>query len=151
MQRWLALAAAAACVLVLGGCAALAPRPEPPQVRSAQARVIVFAFPRVRLGIDLIVNNPNPADLEISALDMAITIEGESVASAVLAAPVTLPREASAALALEASGHLGAALNSVARRLGKGGGPLRYELAGHVQLRDGATHAFRRAGILAHL
>ena len=122
-----------------------------PEVRAVNVRVIVFSLPRVRLAIDLSVHNPNPTSLSLAGLDVALSVEGEPVARASLASPVTLPANQSATVRLEASGSLGAALAGVGRRLDRGGGPLHYEIAGSARLDDGTTYPFLRRGELAHL
>jgi LEA14-like dessication related protein len=143
------IATALACA-ALAACAS-SPRLAPPEVRSADVRVVVFSLPLVRLAIDVGLDNPNAVDVALAALDVSLDIEGAAVARAALAAPVTLAARAPTTVHLQASGDLSAALAGVARSLERGGGPLRYEVAGVAQLADGTRFPFRKRGVLAHL
>lgn len=136
--------------LSLAGCAGMQPRLVPPEVRSAQARVIVLDFPRVRLGIDVAVFNPNARAIALSGLDMDLSVEGVPVAHTSLATPVQLPAHETTQVQLDTSGHLGAALAGVARSLDGSQRGLRYEIAGSARLEDGTQYPFRRSGVLAY-
>ena len=135
--------------LVLAACATV-PRLAPPEVRSAQARVVVLDFPRVRIGVDLSVFNPNARAIALNGLDVELNVEGIPVARTSLAAPVELAPLDTTQVALDASGHLGAALASVARSLDSGNRGLRYEITGTALLADGTRFPFRRSGVLAY-
>ena len=136
-------------VAVFTACATV-PRLAAPEVRSAQARVIVLDFPRVRLGVELSVFNPNSRAIALNAVDVELDVEGITVARTSLAAPVELPPLDTTQLSLDASGHLGAALASVARSLDSGHRGLRYVVAGTALLADGTRFPFRRSGVLAY-
>jgi LEA14-like dessication related protein len=146
LLRGLTLAALAA---FLSACATV-PRLVPPEVRSVQARVVVLDFPRVRIGVDLAVFNPNARAVALSALDVDLNVEGVAVAKTSLAQPVELRALDTTQVALDASGHLGAALAGVARSLDSGNRGLRYEIVGRATLQDGTQFPFRRAGVLAY-
>ena len=135
--------------LLASACAHVPARLDPPEVRSVEARVIAFSFPMLRLGIDLTVRNPNPVDVSLARLDVALDVEGESVARTLLAQPVTLPARADAVVSLDTSGNLGAAIAGVARSLDRRGAPLRYELRGQATLDSGQSFPFVRRGELA--
>jgi len=141
--------AAALGVVVLAACASL--RPQPPQLFAAEVRVVVFSFPRARLAIDVTLDNPNDYAIGVSAIDVGVDVEGARVARAALGAPATLAAHAATVVHLEASADLSTALAGVARAIGRGGGPLRYEIAGSATLDSGASYPFRKQGVLAHL
>ena len=143
------LLAALLCIATLVGCATT-PRLAAPEIRSAQARVIVLDFPRVRIGVDLAVFNPNTRAVALSALDVDLNVEGIAVAKTSLAQPVELRALETTQVALDTSGHLGAALAGVARSLDNGNRGLRYELVGMARLYDGTQLPFRRTGVLAY-
>lgn len=134
----------------LAACGSVPPRLVAPQIRAAQVRVVVFDFPQVRLALDLTVHNPNPRPISLEALDVALQVEGRPVARTSLASPVTLAAGAETSVALYASGHLGAALASVARSLERNAQALRYEVEGVARLSDGSSFPFRRGGVLAY-
>ena len=141
--------AIAALTIVLAACASV-PRLAAPEIRTAQARVIVLDFPRVRIGIELGVFNPNARPVALDGLDVDLNVEGVAVARTALAQPVELRPLETTRVMLDTSGHLGAALAGVARSLDGGTRGLRYELVGSARLADGAQFPFRRAGVLAY-
>ena len=138
-----------AMVLVLAACATV-PRLAAPEIRTAQARVILLDFPRVRIGVDLVLFNPNTSAVSLDGLDVDLNVEGIAVARTSLAQPVVLRALDTTQVSLDTSGHLGAALAGVARSLEGGSRGLRYELVGSARLADGAQFPFRRAGVLAY-
>ena len=151
-ERWRegARRTAIACVsLALAACATI-PRLAAPEIRSAQVRVIVLDVPRVRIGVDLAVFNPNAQSVALNALDVDLDVEGVPVAKTSLAQPVELRALETTQVSLDTSGHLGAALAGVARSLERGNRGLRYEIAGVARLADGSQFPFRRGGVLAY-
>ncbi len=140
---------AISCAFV-AACASVPPRLVAPEIRTAEVRVVVFDFPQVRLALDLGVHNPNARPIALDALDVALNVEGQPVARTSLASPVTLAASTTTSVALDASGHLGAALAGVARSLDRGGQALRYEIVGTARLADGSQFPFRRGGVLAY-
>lgn len=135
---------------VLAACASVPPRLVAPEVRAAEVRVVVFDFPHVRLALELTVHNPNARPIALEALDVALHVEGQPVARTSLTTPVTLAARTATSVALDTSGHLGAALTGVARSLDRGGQALRYEILGTARLADGSQFPFRRGGVLAY-
>jgi len=102
------------------------------------------------------LTNPNARELAVDALDATLTIEGEKVASAMLAAPVVLPANGQAHAEIVARTGIDAVLRAVAsamtRPSGSGTRPspsLRYELAGEAKLASGLRVPFRRSGEVA--
>jgi LEA14-like dessication related protein len=148
--RALRAAGVALSCALLAACASVPPRLVAPEIRSADVRVVVFDFHQVRLAVDLSVYNPNDRPIALEGLDVALHVEGRPVARTSLVSPVTLPPGSATPVALDASGHLGAALAGVARSLDRGSQALRYEIEGNARLADGSQFPFRRAGVLAY-
>ena len=142
-------AAIAALTAIVAACATV-PRLVAPEIRSAQARVIVLDFPRVRIGVDLVLFNPNSRAVPLEGLDVDLNVEGIAVARTSLAQPVVLRALDTTPVSLDTSGHLGAALAGVVRSLEGGSRVLRYELVGNARLADGSQFPFRRTGVLAY-
>ena len=129
----------------LAACAALGPRLASPEVVGANVRVIRVALPEVTLAIDLELSNPNPVEVVVQGFDARIALEGERVATAALASPVTMPANGTAAVSLSARADAAATLAGVGRALGSGRA-MRYEIAGDVTLGDGSRFPFVRRG-----
>ena len=129
----------------LAACAALGPRLASPEVVGANVRVIRVALPEVTLAIDLELSNPNPVEVVVQGFDARISLEGERVATAALASPVTMPANGTAAVSLSARADAAATLAGVGRALGSGRA-MRYEIAGDVTLGDGSRFPFVRRG-----
>ena len=143
MTRRIALSLILAAALA--ACAALGPRLASPEVVGANVRVIRVALPEVTLAIDLELSNPNPVEVVVQAFDVRIALEGERVATAALATPVTMPANGTAAVSLSARADAAATLAGVGRALGSGRA-MRYEIAGDVTLGDGSRFPFVRRG-----
>ncbi len=129
----------------LAACAALGPRLASPEVVGANVRVIRVALPEVTLAIDLELSNPNAVEVVVQGFDARIALEGERVATAALASPVTMPANGTAAVSLSARADAAATLAGVGRALGSGRA-MRYEIAGDVTLGDGSRFPFVRRG-----
>ena len=129
----------------LAACAALGPRLASPEVVGANVRVIRVALPEVTLAIDLELSNPNPVEVVVQGFDTRIALEGERVATATLASPVTMPANGTASVSLSARADAAATLAGVGRALGSGRA-MRYEIAGDVTLGDGSRFPFARRG-----
>ena len=129
----------------LAACAALGPRLASPEVVGANVRVVRVALPEVTLAIDLELSNPNPGEIVVREFDARISLEGERVATASLASPVTMPANGTAAVSLAARADAAATLAGVGRALGSGRA-MRYEIAGDVTLGDGSRFPFARRG-----
>lgn len=143
MTRRIALSLLLAAALA--ACAALGPRLASPEVVGANVRVIRVALPEVTLAIDLELSNPNPVEVVVQGFDARIALEGERVATAALAAPVTMPANGTASVSLSARADAAATLAGVGRALGSGRA-MRYEISGDVTLGDGSRFPFVRRG-----
>ncbi|CAG0975206.1 hypothetical protein BURK1_01441 [Burkholderiales bacterium] len=141
----LRLAASLVLTPLLAACAAFGPRLVAPEVTAAGVRDLRLALPEVRMTVDLVLANPNAVDVPLEALVASVSLEGERVAEATLAAPVMLPANGTATVTLAARGDAAATLAGVGRAIGSGR-TLRYEVAGEATLGDGRRFAFRRRG-----
>jgi LEA14-like dessication related protein len=145
--------ALAAAVLFLAACAATGPRLAPPKIAVTAVRVDRLEGPQALFGITLDVQNPNPGDIDIEALDAALTLEDERVAGASLVAPVRLPANGAATVELSARVGVDALLRAAAASMRRGpatsaaGAPtLRYSIEGVAAFAGGARVPFGRSG-----
>ena len=129
----------------LAACAAPGPRLASPEVVGANVRVIRVALPEVTLAIDLELSNPNAVEVVVQGFDARIALEGERVATAALASPVTMPANGTAEVSLSARGDAAATLAGLGRALGSGRA-MRSAIAGDVTLGDGSRFPFVRRG-----
>ncbi len=141
------LRAAVAVVLAvaLAACAAMGPKLAAPEIVGANVRVVQVTLPEVTMAIDLTLSNPNAVEIVVKAFDARVSLEGERIATASLAAPVTMPANGTAGMTLSARGDAAATLAGVGRALGSGRA-MRYEIAGDVTLGDGTRFPFVRRG-----
>ena len=148
-RRRCSAAPRALAALILGaalaGCAAFGPRPAAPQIVGANVRVVQVNLPEVRMAIDLTLSNPNAVEIVVRGFDARVSLEGERIATASLAAPVTMPANGTAEVTLSARGDAAATLAGVGRALGSARA-MRYEIAGDVTLGDGSRFPFVRRG-----
>jgi len=141
------LRAAVAVVLAvaLAACAAMGPKLAAPEIVGANVRVVQVNLPEVTMAIDLTLSNPNAVEIVVKAFDARVSLEGERIATASLAAPVTMPANGTAQVTLTARGDAAATLAGVGRALGSARA-MRYEIAGDVTLGDGSRYPFVRRG-----
>ena len=141
------LRAAVAVVLAvaLAACAAMGPKLAAPEIVGANVRVVQVTLPEVTMAIDLTLSNPNAVEIVVKAFDARVSLEGERIATASLAAPVTMPANGTAGMTLSARGDAAATLAGVGRALGSARA-MRYEIAGDVTLGDGSRYPFVRRG-----
>ena len=141
------LRAAVAVVLAvaLAACAAMGPKLAAPEIVGANVRVVQVTLPEVTMAIDLTLSNPNAVEIVVKAFDARVSLEGERIATASLAAPVTMPANGTAQVTLTARGDAAATLAGVGRALGSARA-MRYEIAGDVTLGDGSRYPFVRRG-----
>ena len=137
--------AALVVAAALAACATYGPRLAAPEIVGANVRVVQVNLPEVRMAIDLTLSNPNAIEIVVTAFDARISLEGERIATASLAAPVTMPANGTAEVTLSARGDAAATLAGVGRALGSGRA-MRYEIAGDVTLGDGSRYPFVRRG-----
>ena len=137
--------AALVVAVALAACAAYVPRLAAPEIVGANVRVVQVNLPEVTMAIDLTLSNPNAVEIVVRTSDARISLEGERIATASLAAPVTMPANGTADVTLSARGDAAATLAGVGRALGSARA-MRYEIAGDVTLGDGSRYPFVRRG-----
>ena len=152
--RWIALVALA---LATSSCATFGPRIAPPTVTVNAVVLERIDGLQARFVAAVTLANPNPREVAVDALDATLSIEGEPVATAALAAPVTLPASGTASAEIVARTGVDAILRAVSaamRRLGTEGAPstaspaLHYSIEGDARLAGGLRVPFRRTGEL---
>jgi len=132
--------------IVLAGCAALAPKLAAPELRAARVDVLEVALPDLWLRLSLLLSNPNDVAIEVDALDVTLTLDGEAVSEARLGRPVSLPAGIDTRVDLEARADVSRALAVAGRALGSGRVAIPYEIAGVVTLAGGRRFPFTRRG-----
>jgi LEA14-like dessication related protein len=143
---------AAALVLLVAACASFGPRIEPPKVSVTDVRLDRLEGTDAWFVAQVILDNPNDREIAVSSLDATLAIEGETVATAALTTPVTLPANGSAPAEIAARTGMDRVLRAVASamtRLGTITTPsLHYALEGTAKLSNGLQVPFRRTGEL---
>ena len=144
-----------ACAVALAACAAFGPRLTPPTITVTDVRLDRLESVDATFVAGIQIQNPNPQELAVEALDGTLAIEGETVATAALSAPVRVPANGSAAAEVVARTGVDAILRAAAnamRRLGAlapGASPtLHYALEGRARLANGVLVPFQRSGEL---
>jgi LEA14-like dessication related protein len=150
-RAWLA----AALALLLAACASFGPRIEPPKVSVTEVRLDRVEGADAWFVAQVVLDNPNDRELAVASLVATLAIEGETVATAALTAPVTLPARGSAPAEIAARTGVDAILRAVAAAMRRGGGigetgnpTLHYALEGQAKLSNGLQVPFRRTGEL---
>jgi len=143
----------AAALLLAGACAGLGQRLDPPKVTVVSVRLDRVQDAQAFFGITLELANPNPSVLTVDALDAAVAIEGEVVATAQLAAPVRVPASGSAEATLVAQTGVDALVHAAiaAMRRGAVTSPghaptLRYAIEGSARFNGGLAVPFEKRG-----
>ena len=140
-------------LLLVVGCASLLPQ-HPPRIDVTGVRIDGIVGPDAYFTVSVSVENPDASEVVIDALQGALTIEGERIAQATLAAPVRVPAGGSAQAELSAHAGMDAVLRAVASAMQHGANPmaqgkrptLRYSIDGSATLGNGARLPFRRSG-----
>jgi hypothetical protein len=145
----------ATAVIALAGCAAFGPRITPPTVIVTDVRLDRVESVDAYFVAGVLLTNPNAQDIAVEALDGRLGVEGETVATAALSAPVRVPAGGTASAEIVAKTGIDAILRAVAnamRRLGAtppGGSPaLHYVLEGQLRLANGVQVPLLRSGEL---
>ena len=137
--------------LLLASCASFGPRIDPPKVTVTDVRLDRIEGADAWFVAQVILDNPNDREVAVDALDATLAIEGETVATATLTAPVTLPANGSAPAQIAARTGVDAILRAVAAAMRRGGSErpsLHYALQGQARLANGLQVPFRRTGEL---
>ena len=135
-----------ALALLVAGCAQLAPKPLPPRVALDTVRIIRFTGSEARFLLKLIVQNPNPFELAVTAFDATLAVEGEAVLTGALVAPVVLAAGLATPIEVEARAGL-RAVTGVLDRFSRQRA-VRYEVTGSAVVQDGWRLPFSKAGEL---
>ena len=140
-------------LLLVMGCASLVTQ-RPPHIDVTGVRIDGIVGPDAFFTVSVSLVNPDANEVVIEALQGALTIEGERIAQATLAAPVHVPAGGSAQAELTAHAGMDAVLRAVANAMQHGANPmaqgkrptLHYSIDGSATLGSGARLPFRRSG-----
>jgi hypothetical protein len=150
LQRIASLVVAAAW---LAACASFVPFAVP-QVQVTGAALDRIDGADVYFSVQTRWSNPNERELYVGVADATLAIEGERIAAASLAAPLTLPAHGEADATLTAHAGMDSFLRAVAAAMRRGAGigvgaipSMRYAVDG-VAVVSGTRIPFRREGDL---
>jgi LEA14-like dessication related protein len=139
----------------LAACASFGVRLEAPKVTVQSVRLDRVQDAQALFGITVQLANPNAVPISVDAVDVAVAIEGEVVATAKLAAPVRVPANGTADGELAAQTGVDVLVKAAiaAMRRGESAGPgrpptLRYTIEGVAVFNGGITVPFSRSGEL---
>jgi LEA14-like dessication related protein len=140
-------------VALLASCAA-APRLVSPRVAVEGVRLERITGGEARFDVILRLDNPNPRELAVDAIDASVTIDDVSVGTATLKAPLRLPANGDATATLQARAGLAAVLRLAAdfaqrAQDQKGQGQptqVRYAVSGNATVQGGYAIPFSRSG-----
>jgi len=125
-------------------CATFAPKPLPPQVALEGIRFTRLSPLDTRLAFTLAIRNPNGYELQLSAFEATVDVEGSRLLAGALAAPVDLPAGAETTVEMEARTDYLSIASAIDRfiRLRT----VHYEIAGNATVQDGLRLPFARRG-----
>jgi LEA14-like dessication related protein len=137
---------AALASLPLAGCSAFGPAIERPEVALMNLRPLESTLFEQRVETELRIRNPNDVDLDITGLDVEISLNGKRLARVLSSSAVKVPRFGEATVKAVASTSTTAILRQVAALQQGGGEDPSYAISGYVYLGSG----FRRRVKLEH-
>lgn len=98
---------------LLAGCTSLGELKEKPRVSIAGVEVIDGGFFEQRYRLQLRVQNPNPVDLPIRAVDYQVELNGKPFATGLSNRGITVPRYGTSLLIVDGTSNLGALLRQL--------------------------------------
>lgn len=119
-------------VLVVSGCGGIAPGMEAPHVTLAGLTVVEPGVLEQRYGLRLRIQNPNPAEIQVSGLSFEIELNDQGFARGVSNRPATVPGLGEAVLEVEAVSTLESLLRQVLELQQNPERPIRYRLRGKL-------------------
>jgi LEA14-like dessication related protein len=140
-------------VALLASCAA-APRLVSPRVAVESVRLERITGGEARFDVILRLENPNPRELAVDAIDASVTIDDVPVGTATLKEPLRLPANGDATATLQARAGLAAVLRlaaDFAQRAQDQKGQVqptqvRYAVSGNATVQGGYAIPFSRSG-----
>jgi LEA14-like dessication related protein len=130
----------------LQGCSAFGPAIERPEVVLMNLRPLESTLFEQRVETELRIRNPNDMELDITGLDVEISLNGMRLARVLSNEAVKVPRFGEATIKAVASTSATTILRQIAALQKTGGEDPSYGLRGHVYLGSG----FRRRVKLEH-
>lgn len=127
-----------AALVLLGGCAALAPRLETPRLSIVGVEMVKADLWEQQLKVRMRVQNPNERALPVRGLSCRLELQGEEFAHGVSAAGFEVPALGEVEFDMNLTANMASAL---VRLLGRSGEqraePVDYRLVGKVSLASG--------------
>lgn len=148
LKRWLS-GSMISMILLLAGCATLAPHIEPPDITVARFQVVDVQLLEQRYALTLRVQNPNDFALPIKGLSFNLSMYGRPFAHGVSNHAVRIEPYSEAMLELSVvSGTLNL-IQQFAKLQDEGRESIDYLLSGHLSLEDRLTRVpFEKRGSL---
>jgi LEA14-like dessication related protein len=143
----LPLAWLGAALVVLAGCASLAPKIEAPRVSLEAVRVARIVDARAEVSLKLRLTNPNDTELALKALEYEVKLDGREAATGRTTRVEPLP--AGGEGAVEISGQVDVAAVATAMMALGSQLPVSYAIKGIATLQNGLTLPFSRKGEIA--
>jgi LEA14-like dessication related protein len=140
------LIGALAALALAAGCAEVVTRPVPPRVTLDTVRVARVTGSEARFRLKLVVHNPNPYDLAVSAFDAQLAVEGTPLLTGALADPAVLVAKGDTPIEVEARASLSAVVGALDRLTRER--VVRYEVTGSATVQNGWRLPFSRTGEL---
>jgi LEA14-like dessication related protein len=138
-SRWLGLALLAG----VAGCSSMLPRLQPPTVTLASLHMAEVSADGLAVTVLLELDNPNPQDIKVDALDFAVLVGGVSVATAQSDRPTFIPANGSGGAAITARADFSTWASALQKLRGKPS--FDYEIVGTARI-NGRALPFSRRG-----
>lgn len=122
------------CLAAAYACSSMPRRLAPPQVELARLQLLEAGFEGQRFAVELMLNNPNAADIPVRMVEFDVRLGGEGMLEGRSLAAFTLPANGSHAVELEVFSNL---VSSASRLMSFARGPtnaLEYEIQGALTL-----------------
>ena len=127
------------CVILLTGCATLAPKPEKPTIKVLDVRPLNLNLNEQRIRFRLKVINPNAFDMPVDSVDFVARFNGDVVASGKNKQSVTIPANGEGILALDVTAGLQSLLDSFKGMLADNALDFEYDIDGTVKVDNWPT------------
>lgn len=108
------IASLAALIFILAVAACVTPQSiEPPRIQLQNVRILSSMGLAQRIGVDLLVSNPNDFDIPLTGMDFTMTVNGVDFAQGLSNAVVTIPRLGRATVPVEVTISMLSVVNQI--------------------------------------
>lgn len=127
-------------LLLLAGCASLAPKLEAPSLKVLDVKVIKGDFFEQQLAARMQVQNPNDRELSVQGITYTLELGGQELGRGLSGSRLVLPAKGQAEFDMQVTVNLAGTLFKLAQEAQRAGGrpeEIRYRLRGEVRLSRG--------------